>query len=119
MLALLADPDMTRERFVAAFLEEPLRNTAYAQGFGTLYTAAYYPAEGRAEYRWPGCTWRHSLAGFTESEHAETFAEERAGGLRPRRGAVRRGAARSPSAPRVRRARPRAPRRPRSRARWG
>ena len=45
VLALLADPGMTRERFVAAFLEEPLRNTAYAQGFGTLYTAAYYPDE--------------------------------------------------------------------------
>ena len=76
VLALLADPGMTRERFVSAFLDEPLRNTAYAQGFGTLYTAAYYPDELRAEYRWPGCTWRHSLAGFTESEHAETFAEE-------------------------------------------
>ena len=64
---------MTRERFVAAFLEPPLRSTEYAQGFGTTYTAAYYPTEGRAEYRWPGCTWQQSLDGFEESSHLQTF----------------------------------------------
>ena len=62
MLGLLADPDMTRERLIASFLEPPLHNTSYARGFGTLYTAAYFPTEGRAEYHWPGFAWRQSFA---------------------------------------------------------
>ena len=69
--------EVDRDRFIAAFLEPPLRNTSYAQGFGTLYTAAYFPEEERAEYRWPGFTWRQSFARFEESEHVEAFAEER------------------------------------------
>jgi predicted choloylglycine hydrolase len=76
VLELLEDPAMTRERFVSAFLEPPLRNTEYLQGFGTTYTAAYYPAEGRAEYRWPGFTWAQSLDRFEETRHAETFVEQ-------------------------------------------
>ena len=70
---------MTRERFVAAFLEPPLHNTNYAQGFGTIYTAAYYPAEGRAEYRWPGFTWEQAFDRFEESEpHARRSPSRRA-----------------------------------------
>jgi predicted choloylglycine hydrolase len=64
VLDLLADPELDRERFIAAFLEPPLRNTEYAQGFGTLYTAAYHPAAGRVEYRWPGVTWEQSFDRF-------------------------------------------------------
>jgi predicted choloylglycine hydrolase len=66
VLGLLADPDMTRERFIAAFREPPLRSTQYAAGFGTLYTAAYHPAEGRAELSWPGSSWELSLDDFRE-----------------------------------------------------
>ena len=73
MLELLDDPELTRERFIEAFLEPPLHNTEYGQGFGTIYTAAYYPAEGRAEYRWPGFTWEQSLDRFEEATHTETF----------------------------------------------
>jgi predicted choloylglycine hydrolase len=73
VLELLDDPELTRSRFVEAFLEPPLRNTEYLQGFGTIYTAAYYPAEGRAEYRWPGFTWEQSLDRFEETRHTETF----------------------------------------------
>ena len=72
VLDLLDDAGMTRERFIAAFLEPPLRNTNHAQGFGTLYTAAYFRG-GRAEYRWPGFTWRQSFDRFEESEHVEVF----------------------------------------------
>jgi predicted choloylglycine hydrolase len=76
VLALLDDPAMTRERFVEAFLEPPLRSTGYRAGFGTTYTAAYYPAQRRAEYRWPGFTWEHSFERFEERTHAETFADQ-------------------------------------------
>jgi predicted choloylglycine hydrolase len=64
VLDLLEDPETDRERFIAAFLEPPLRNIEYAQGFGTLYTAAYHPAAGRVEYRWPGVTWEQSFDRF-------------------------------------------------------
>ena len=67
MLGLLDDAGMSRERFIAAFLEPPLRNTKHAQGFGTLYTAAYFLEEGRVEYRWPGFTWRQSFDRFEPS----------------------------------------------------
>jgi predicted choloylglycine hydrolase len=66
VIELLADPDMTPERFVAAFLEPPLRSTQYAAGFGTLYTAAYHPVDGRAEFSWPGSSWELSLDRFRE-----------------------------------------------------
>jgi predicted choloylglycine hydrolase len=73
--ALLDDPAMTREQFVAAFLEPPLRNTDYAQGFGTLYTATYHPTDGRVEYLWPGTTWEQSFAKFEETEHVQVFTQ--------------------------------------------
>jgi predicted choloylglycine hydrolase len=77
VLSLLDDGAMTRERFVESFLEPPLHNTAYAQGFGTIYTAAYFPDEGRVEYRWPGVVWEQSFDRFEQSSHSQVFAEER------------------------------------------
>jgi hypothetical protein len=50
----------------AAFLEPPLFTTAYADGFGTLYTAAYRPRDAAVEYRWRGARWRQSLDAFEE-----------------------------------------------------
>jgi predicted choloylglycine hydrolase len=64
VLELLADPDVDRQRFIDAFLEAPLHSTAHEQGFGTIYTAAYHPAQGRVEYRWPGTVWEQSFDGF-------------------------------------------------------
>jgi len=64
VLELLDDPAIDRERFVDAFLEPPLHSTAHEQGFGTIYTAAYFPARGRVEYRWPGTVWEQSFDRF-------------------------------------------------------
>lgn len=45
---------------VDAFTRRPLRTGAYDRGFGTLYTAAYRPADGTVTYHWPGRSWtRH------------------------------------------------------------
>ncbi len=76
VLELLRAPDMTRERLVDSFLEPPLYSDAFSKGFGTIYTAAYFPAEGRAEYRWPGFTWSQSFDDFAEGEHTQTYAED-------------------------------------------
>ncbi len=68
ILALLAEPGTRAEDLIAAFLSPPLHTTAYADGFGTLYTAVHRPAEGAVEYRWPGATWRQSFAAFEQGE---------------------------------------------------
>lgn len=56
----------TDDRFVAAFLRPPLYSTAFSAGFGTLYTAAYRPREGRLELHWPHRSWVKSFAHFPE-----------------------------------------------------
>jgi predicted choloylglycine hydrolase len=83
VLGLLADPDLAADGFVDAFLAPPLHSTSHAQGFGTVYTAAYFPAEGAAEYRWPGSPpWRQSLTRFAEGTRTITYAGSSAPGGR-------------------------------------
>ena len=47
----------TEERFIGAFLRPPLYSTAFSDGFGTLYTAAYRPEAGTVTLHWPGAEW--------------------------------------------------------------
>ena len=54
----------TQDRFIGVFLRPPLYSTAFASGFGTLYTAAYMPAEGRMQVWWPQHVWTHSFDAF-------------------------------------------------------
>jgi predicted choloylglycine hydrolase len=75
ILDLLGRPEMSATSFEDAFLRSPLFSTAYDSGFGTLYTAAYRPAEGSVDFRWPSFTWRLGFDAFTEDEHTEVLAE--------------------------------------------
>jgi len=43
------------EDLVARFFEPPL--SSRRAGFTTVYTAVYWPAEGRADYHWPDKRW--------------------------------------------------------------
>ena len=52
--------------FTNAFLKPPLYSLAFSHGFGTLYTAAYRPAEGELEVLWPGRRWVKSFDDFPE-----------------------------------------------------
>jgi predicted choloylglycine hydrolase len=70
ILALLAEPATRAEDLIAAFLAPPLHTTAYADGFGTLYTAVHRPADGAVEYLWPGASWRQSFAAFEQGERS-------------------------------------------------
>jgi len=63
---------------VAAFLEPPLYSAAYGSGMGTLYTAAYRPGAGSAEYRWPGVVWEQSLGDFREGTRTIRISESTA-----------------------------------------
>ncbi|MCB0154587.1 MAG: hypothetical protein KDF65_07305 [Anaerolineae bacterium] len=67
--AKLADPAETEKKFLRRFLHPPLYNTQFEKAFGTLYTAAYRPSTGEAEYLWPGqATLRQSFAKFNEQK---------------------------------------------------
>ena len=46
---------------VAGCLRPPLYATRFHEGFGTLYTAEYRPADGVVRFHWPGRAWEHSL----------------------------------------------------------
>ncbi|SEN19516.1 Predicted choloylglycine hydrolase [Pseudorhodobacter antarcticus] len=58
-LTLHRDP---QEKFINAFLRAPLYSTAFASGFGTLYTAVYRPRLQEMEVRWPGTVWSLTMA---------------------------------------------------------
>ena len=75
LVALLDDPVLPAESLAAAFLEDPLFSGAYANGFGTLYTAVYRIASGDMDLRWPGFVWPFSFAAFAEGEHVEPLAQ--------------------------------------------
>jgi predicted choloylglycine hydrolase len=55
-----------KEKFIAAFLRPPLYSTAFAHGFGTLYTAVYEPRRRAMRLCWPGVSWSLHLDSFGE-----------------------------------------------------
>ncbi|MGZ5329199.1 MAG: carcinine hydrolase/isopenicillin-N N-acyltransferase family protein, partial [Actinomycetota bacterium] len=75
IVRLLEEPDLSAEGFCDAFMQAPLFSTAYASGFGTLYSAAYRAGGGVVDYRWPSFVWRLGFEGFVEQEHTEVLAE--------------------------------------------
>jgi len=75
ILRLLDDPTVDAPAFTESFLRAPLFSTSYANGFGTLYTAAYRPTEAIARYIWPTRTWQLGFNAFEAGEHTEVLAE--------------------------------------------
>ena len=51
-----------------ALLREPLYQSAWLRGYGTLYGAVYKPRSRQVELLWPGQRWAQSLATFDEGE---------------------------------------------------
>lgn len=56
-----------------AFLEEPLFQRGYGDGFGTLFTADYAPKEGALTLRWPGRSWHQRLDAFVEGRREVSY----------------------------------------------
>jgi predicted choloylglycine hydrolase len=75
VIALLDDPAVDAESFTESFLRAPLFSTSYANGFGTLYTAAYRPTEGVVRLIWPTQVWELGFERFEAGEHTEVLAE--------------------------------------------
>jgi predicted choloylglycine hydrolase len=56
------------DRFLAEFLEPPLYAARHAEGYGTLYTVAYRPETGQAEFLWPQARVKQGIERFSEME---------------------------------------------------
>ncbi|MGA8206205.1 MAG: C45 family peptidase [Woeseiaceae bacterium] len=61
------------DRFVAEFLRPPLYSTAFEHGFGTLYTAAYWPGRAALALEWPADRWELSVARFAEGRRTVEY----------------------------------------------
>jgi predicted choloylglycine hydrolase len=63
------------EALLATMLQPPIRQDAFARGFGTLYTAVYAPVDGSVRLCWPGQPeWLQGVAAFTEGEREVDLA---------------------------------------------
>ncbi len=62
----LSENDLTAAKLVSAFLQPPLYNFRFQEGFGTLYTAIYDPAEGTVQLHWPHNSMVQSFDNFRE-----------------------------------------------------
>ncbi len=60
LLGLLDEPTEPAA-LAAAFLQPPLYSRRYAQGFGTLFTAAYRPRSRELTYSWPGASFTRTF----------------------------------------------------------
>jgi predicted choloylglycine hydrolase len=80
LASIVHQPGLTLDDLVSRFLEPPLHSDAYDQGFGTLYTAVYRPADLSVEYRWRDSSWQHSIGSFASGQHDVVLASRDAVG---------------------------------------
>ncbi len=57
-----------------AMLQPPLHRGCRDDGFATVYTALYRPAEGTVDFIWPGKTWRQSFRHFEPGSYRHVYA---------------------------------------------
>ena len=70
----LADKQTSAHTLIEAFSRQPLYNTDYHKGFGTLYTAVYRPDRGEVEWRWPDTIWSQSFERFREASQTVRYS---------------------------------------------
>jgi predicted choloylglycine hydrolase len=75
LLELLDEP-VESAALAAAFLRPPLYNQKYAQGFGTLFTAAYRPRAQELTYSWPAVSFTRT---FDSPDESVTVSLQEAG----------------------------------------
>lgn len=73
ILAALEDPTMTLQRLTEKFFEPPIYSRRKVSP--TVYTAVYWPAEGRVDYLWPGRRWSQSFDRFVAEEYTHDYGE--------------------------------------------
>ncbi|HKJ53306.1 MAG TPA: hypothetical protein VKB27_17565, partial [Gammaproteobacteria bacterium] len=62
-------------QFSREFLQPPLYSNKFARGFGTLYSAAFYPRHRSCEYFWPSHSWNFGFESFEETEYRIDFID--------------------------------------------
>ena len=72
----LREQGMSIDRLIDCFHRPPLYTTAYGKGFGTLYTAAYWPKRSAVRFLWPNGSWDQSIDGFEETQRLQSFHPE-------------------------------------------
>lgn len=60
---------------IDAFMKSPLFNRKYTEGFGTVYTSIYHPADGQMELKWDNNSVSQSFADFEEGEVLITYSD--------------------------------------------
>jgi hypothetical protein len=81
---LLADPALQADELIRSFLGPPIFSTDYRRRFGTVYTAAYRPAQGGLALHWRGGeAWRHSFPTFRENRRPVRYAASHLGSGEP------------------------------------
>ncbi len=75
ILDMLYDAGVDSNSLADAFLKPPLFNSLYADGFGTVYTAVYKPANGELQMRWHGNKLVHTFTDFKESNTLINYTE--------------------------------------------
>lgn len=65
----------TPAEMLRAFLRLPAYQTAYGQGYGTLYTSLYRPDIASAELIWPSGRWSQSCTTFRDGARAITYGK--------------------------------------------
>jgi predicted choloylglycine hydrolase len=69
----LAHPGLTLDRLVEHFFSPPLYSRR--SGFPTVYTAVYWPIEGRVDYLWPGKSVSQRIGNFQPDEYTHDYGE--------------------------------------------
>ncbi|CAM3510725.1 C45 family autoproteolytic acyltransferase/hydolase [Aequorivita lipolytica] len=73
---IISEKGQEQNAIVEAFLKSPLFNRKYNEGFGTVYTSIYHPAEGKMELKWDKNSLSQSFANFEEGEILITYNEK-------------------------------------------
>lgn len=71
--ALLSNHEGGGERLITQFIEPPLFSDAYASGYGTVYTAAYFPGRKECRYLWRDGSLALDFESFRELSHETRF----------------------------------------------
>lgn len=74
-LAQLLTRGLGPDRLSDAFLDGPLYQRNYREGFGTLFTAVYDPLRCALTLRWPDQAWAQSLDAFAEGRRVIHYRE--------------------------------------------
>jgi predicted choloylglycine hydrolase len=70
---MFAKNDHDPDQFIGAFLQPPLYNTRFSEGFGTRYTAVYCPLEGCVQLFWPNQNVKQYFNHFQEQDRQIHF----------------------------------------------